>query len=130
MKVTNGSLACVLQPVGMGHTVDCTAHPLASEQIFESAPMSAFKFRKHSTRRLLYWSLILMGLALAVWQFFTFMALVEGHTAHAQNVSRYAGWSGQPVGTMPQPQSNQVQGVVHVQHTGEVNAGMVRANGR
>lgn len=128
MKVTNGLLVRVLQPIGMRHTDRYTAHHLAWAQIDESVPMSAFKSSKLSTRQLLYWSLILMGLALAVWQFFTFVALVEGHTAHAQTISRYAGWSGQPVGTMPQPSSTPIQGIVHVQHTGAVKSGIVRAD--
>lgn len=92
--------------------------------------MSAFQFHKPSTRQLLYWILIVLGLVLVVWQFFTFMAVVEGHTAHAQNTSRYASWAGQPVGTMPQPPANQVQGVVRVQHDTERNVGMMRADQR
>jgi hypothetical protein len=50
---------------------------------------------------------------LLVWQFITFMDVVQMHTARAQNVSRSASWSNQPVGTMPQASHEQEQATQH-----------------
>ena len=40
---------------------------------------------------------------LAMWQFFTFVSLVQEHTAQAEKRSRMASWSGRPVGAMAMP---------------------------
>lgn len=53
------------------------------------------------------WALLFGGLALLVWQFFTFLDVVQAHTTQAQKVSQSAGWAGKPVGTMPQRTSTQ-----------------------
>lgn len=53
------------------------------------------------------WLLALAGLALLMWQFLTFLEVVQAHTDHAQQISRSAGWSGHPVGTMAQPVGNE-----------------------
>jgi cytoskeletal protein RodZ len=45
---------------------------------------------------------IVGGIALVIWQFFTFMDVVQAHTAQAHSVSRSASWAGHPVGTTPQ----------------------------
>lgn len=62
-------------------------------------------------RPMLRWGLIVLGVLLAVWQFLTFKALVQRHTAQAQQLSQTVGWFGRPVGTMPQS----VQPAVQVQ---------------
>lgn len=60
------------------------------------------KLSEMARQRASRWVLVLCGIALAVWQFFTFMDVVQLHTAQAQSVSRSASWAGQPVGTTPQ----------------------------
>ncbi|WP_192405503.1 hypothetical protein [Comamonas sp. CMM02] len=66
-----------------------------------------------------FFSLLLRGClffgaaVLLVWQFITFMDVVQMHTARAQNVSRSASWSNQPVGTMPQASHEQEQATQH-----------------
>lgn len=57
-------------------------------------------------RKLCRAALLLASMWLMAWQFLTFKELVQRHTAQAQAVSASAGWLGQPVGTMPQPQDS------------------------
>lgn len=68
----------------------------------------------------LRWALIATGACLAVWQFFTFIEVVQRHTVQAQKISRSASWAGQPVGTMPQPLAASESGkrVVHLETEG------------
>ena len=65
--------------------------------------MRGSNFKASSQRQLFYWGLVALGLVVAVWQFFTFLDVVEVHTAQAHKVSQSAGWAGKAVGVMPQP---------------------------
>ncbi len=77
---------------------------------------------------MLRWGLAVLGLGLVVWQFFTFLDIVEVHTAHAQKISQSASWAGQPVGVMPQVQPEAGAGLVPLDHAQIPNTGMMRAN--
>lgn len=66
--------------------------------------MNEYKFNQRSSRSISYWLGVGVGLLLVIWQFFTLMELLEGHTAQAKKISQSAGWAGHPVGTMPQTQ--------------------------
>ena len=89
--------------------------------------MSAKKFSPKVPANTFRWLLMVLGIALVVWQFFTFMDVVQMHTAQAENISRSASWSGQPVGTTPQiPQSVEVRRVGHNPES-VVETGMMHA---
>jgi len=101
---------------------------LAFGQVFMSVAMDANKFEKSRQKPLLRWGLAVLGLGLVVWQFFTFLDIVEVHTAHAQKISQSASWAGQPVGVMPQVQPEAGAGLVPLDHAQIPNTGMMRAN--
>lgn len=89
--------------------------------------MTEHKLNSRSTRQVLYLCLICAGVMLVVWQFFTFMDLVQSHTAQARKVSRSASWAGHPVGTMPQAEDSST-GLMTVQHENHIGAGLMRAD--
>lgn len=67
--------------------------------------------------------LLALGMILIVWQFLTFKHLLEAHTLKAQQTSRSAGWSGQPVGTMAQvPPASEAL----AEHLAAENSGFIR----
>ena len=87
-----------------------------------------FKSDKPTTRQMLYWAAIVLGLTLAAGQFLVFISLLQGYTAHAQAASRFAGWEGQPVGTMPQPGEAASANPPYSDHNVQHNTGNVRPN--
>ncbi len=89
--------------------------------------MTEHKLNSRSSRHLLYCCLIVAGMLLVAWQFFTFMDVLQAHTAKAQHISRSASWSGHPVGTMPQAE-DATAGLVKVQHENSFSAGMMRTD--
>lgn len=68
--------------------------------------MDEYRLKKNRWPRGWHWLLGLAGLALLAWQLVTLLEVLQAHTAHAQTISRSAGWSGQPVGTMAQTLSS------------------------
>lgn len=83
-------------------------------------------FHASSRRQLFYGTAVLLGLLVAVWQFFTFVEVVQVHTAQAQKISQSAGWAGKAVGVMPQPEGD--SSWMQVGHQATADTGMVLAN--
>lgn len=88
--------------------------------------MRATNFNVSSRRLLFYWGCVGLGLFVVVWQFFTFLAVVEAHTAQAQKISQSAGWAGKAVGVMRQPERD--AHLMAVSHHEAINIGMMRAD--
>ena len=83
-------------------------------------------FHVSSWRQLFYGAVVLLGLLVAVWQFFTFVEVVQVHTAQAHKISQSAGWAGKAVGVMPQPEGD--SSWMQVGHQATADTGMVLAN--
>lgn len=90
--------------------------------------MSECKLRTGVYRSSMYWGLICAGLVLAIWQFFTLVHVLQGHTAQARKISQSASWSGHPVGTMPQMDTADAAGLVAAQYENYIGPGMMRAD--
>lgn len=73
--------------------------------VFHAKKALVMKHHESSTPKFALWAKVLLfalGMMLIFWQFLTFKHLVEAHTLKAQQTSKSASWSGQPVGTMAQ----------------------------
>lgn len=90
--------------------------------------MNAHKLISWSPRHTMYWGVICAGLALVIWQFFTLMDVMEGHTAQAQKISQSASWAGHPVGTMPQTDITGSEGMMTVQHANTIGVGRMKVD--
>lgn len=88
--------------------------------------MRLSNFHASSRRPLFYGAAVLLGLLVAVWQFFTFVEVVQVHTAQAHKISQSAGWAGKAVGVMPQPEGD--SSWMQVGHQATADTGMVLAN--